>query len=470
MIGRFARQEAGVVLPLAIIMIVLIGVMGAGLLVFVRNDLEAVVEVNQGQRAIDAADAAIQAGKRQLLSDATADATTNIYDADTSNGNSPWSVASGGRDLTFNGNAVNVQIQYLLPSLLPGQLTDPNYAPKLVTSGTDYPEPEDYFKITATGTVGEAKRKIETIYVTKDMGVPKGYYTPGSIDVRGTACIDSVSLFALGNVSFDGSGGCTLDGGAKSHIKGSDLAYGNWCKPPFNTTARGTAAPCTSSSGGNTSAGVGATGTISGSSSLGTRDFHGNSSNPTNPKFVQKNPPDGSQTSAEISFPFDYALPDHRFLRDIAKANGTYYEVSGGTVLTAANWPSPPAGNDPSSVVVYYKFTSNSANVLKWDVSGSCSNPADDVEGTLVVENGNFTTQPNKARFVGAVVIRGGQAADETAEGESDDTGKTCLEGFINAQGDIKIAGNVSPVSTEDVAKRPGWYDVRLWSWRELYQ
>ena len=69
MIERFARQEAGVALPLAIIMIVLVAVMGAGLLVFVRNDLEAVVEVNQGQRAMDATDAGIQAGsdKRALL-------------------------------------------------------------------------------------------------------------------------------------------------------------------------------------------------------------------------------------------------------------------------------------------------------------------------------------------------------------------------------------------------------------------
>jgi hypothetical protein len=38
--------ESGVALGLAVIMILLIGVMGAGLLTFVWSDLETVVEVN----------------------------------------------------------------------------------------------------------------------------------------------------------------------------------------------------------------------------------------------------------------------------------------------------------------------------------------------------------------------------------------------------------------------------------------
>jgi hypothetical protein len=43
---------------------VLIGVMGAGLLVFVRNDLEAVVEVNLGQRAFNLAEERNANGKQ----------------------------------------------------------------------------------------------------------------------------------------------------------------------------------------------------------------------------------------------------------------------------------------------------------------------------------------------------------------------------------------------------------------------
>ena len=50
------------------------------------------------------------------------------------------------------------------------------------------------------------------------------------------------------------------------------------------------------------------------------------------------------------------------------------------------------------------------------------------------------------------------------------DPGGMCLEGFVNADGEIRIAGNVSPISSVDAAKQPGFYGVRLWSWRELYQ
>src|SRR5215210_3025551 len=442
MIRRLVKDESGVALGLAIIMIVLIGVMGAGLLVFVRNDLNALVEVNQGQKAVEAADAGVQAARRQLLSDAT----EALYGKTSST--SPWSPNNGGKNLTFNGNTVNVKIQYLSPSTAAGQLTDADHAPELVPSGqSDYPEPKDYFKITSEGTMGDARRKIEAIYVTEDINVPKGYYTPGNVTIAGSANIQNVSIFALGDVTINGS----------PTITGEDRAYGNWSNPPFNTTPRGNAASCTEVEK-NTCAGIGAAGTIS--NKVSGRDYD----KTTTPKFIQKNPPDGSQTASQISFPFDYALPDLDFLRDEAKLQGNYREVSGGTV-SLSSWPNAPPGSDPSRTVVFYKFTSSSSNNLKWDVPGTCTDDPPK-QGTLVVENGNFTTQPNKALFRGAVVVRGGEAADGTSE----DTGKTCIEGFVNAEGNIKIAGSVTPMSLPDTAKRPGWYDAKLWSWRELYQ
>jgi hypothetical protein len=463
MFTRFLKDESGMALALAVIMIVLIGVMGAGLLVFVRNDLQAVVEVNQGQRAFETAEAGVQAARRQLLTDAT---ETN-YDSDPA-GNTDWAYVGGpgvpGKDLTFNGNTVNVKIQYLLPSTSPIELSDPAHAPELVPADAnpagDYPEPKDYFKVTVEGKAGAARRKIETIFLTQDINVPKGYYTPGSVTISGSACVDSVDIFALGDVTFGGTGGCTLPDGSKGHMQGPDLAYDDWNNPPYNTTPR-TAAPSCTAPGGTIMkcAGVGATGTISGSSKLGTRDYHGSTTSPTNPKFIQKIPPDGNQTTGQISFPFDYALPDTTFLRDIAKENGTYYEVAGGTA-SVSSWPA----NSDSSTVVYYKFTSTSSNTLKWDVTGTCTDDPPK-QGTLIVENGNFTTQPNRALFRGVVIVRGGTVTD----GTSADTGKTCLQGFVNAEGDIKIAGNVSPMNTETTGNRPGFYGVKLWSWRELY-
>lgn len=451
MIQRLTRDESGIAMGLVVVMIVLIGVMGAGLLVFVSNDLKAVVQVNQGQKALETAEAGVQAARRQLLSDATEslyDGVTNLA-ASPPNAESEWSYSGTGKSLDFSDNTVKVKIQYLLPSDTSTELTDPNHAPELVPSGrTDYPEPEDYFKITSEGTVRDAKRKIEAIYVTEDMGVPKGYYTPGNVTIAGTANIKNVSIFALGDVTINGS----------PTITGEDRAYKNWCNPPFNTTPRGATAPCTIATDGNTNAGIGATGTIS--NKVPGRDFD----KTTTPEFIKKTPPDGSQTTSQMSFPFDYALPDTDFLRDEARLQGNYREVSGGTV-PISSWPAAPANRDPSTTVVFYKFTSSSSNNLKWEVPGTCTDDPPK-QGTLVVENGNFTTQPNRALFRGVVVIRGGEAAD----GTSADTGNTCLEGFVNAEGNIKIAGSVTPMSLPESAKRPGWYGARLWSWRELYQ
>ena len=85
MLGRLAKDESGVALGLAVIMIVLIGVMGAGLLTFVRYDLMAVVEVNQGQRALEIADAGIQTARMQQLSDVV----RQHYDRDHTNDCTP---------------------------------------------------------------------------------------------------------------------------------------------------------------------------------------------------------------------------------------------------------------------------------------------------------------------------------------------------------------------------------------------
>ena len=65
---RLVKDESGMTMALAVIMIVLIGVMGAGLLTFVSRDLNTVIEENRGQRAFEVADAGIAAAKRQLAS------------------------------------------------------------------------------------------------------------------------------------------------------------------------------------------------------------------------------------------------------------------------------------------------------------------------------------------------------------------------------------------------------------------
>ena len=473
MFVKLLKDESGVALGLAVIMIVLIGVMGAGLLVFVRNDLEAVIEVNQGQRAMDLADAGVHAARQQILGDkipahydvdGIADAiyletSCNIDDSTESIPRTPeaenWSPEAGGQTRTFANGEFTVTIRWM-PQ-------DPSansrcVAPKTTSTPT---AGVDFFRIVSTGRYGNATRRVETIYETYSLNVPRAYYTPGNITVSGTACIDSVSLFTLGNVTFNGSGGCS----SGSHMQGTDLAYGDWNDPPydrFNTTPRLT-----------TDAGVGAVGTITGSPRLGTRDFHGSTTNPTNPRFTET--PSSPQTAGEITFPFDIASqPDADRLCDEAKAQGNYEEYTTTGNKDLASWP---ANSSYSTVVCKLFKNTSSNNKLTWNVGGTgnltgaytgCKGPIQ--QGTLVIRGGNFSTRSNTALFRGIVVIRGAEGTEGTDLGNSSDTGNTCLDGFVNATSEIKIAGTVRPSTSIEANNRPGFYGVRTWSWRELYE
>ena len=63
---RVVEDESGMVMGLAVIMVALIGVMGAGLLTLVDTDLHATIEANRGQRAFEMADAGVEVAKARL--------------------------------------------------------------------------------------------------------------------------------------------------------------------------------------------------------------------------------------------------------------------------------------------------------------------------------------------------------------------------------------------------------------------
>lgn len=460
MVKKLIRDESGIALGLAVIMIVLIGVMGAGLLVFVRNDLEAVIEVNNGQKALDIADSGIQVARQQIQGDKTPahydveeaslcntdendpdDSTDNSNDTQRSPSTENWSPGAGGQTRNFADGKFTVTIQWLSrDSSAPAGCIAPE------TTAT--PEPSvDYFKVVSTGEFGNAKRRLEAIYDTYDLNVPRGYFTPNTIDVRGSAEVSGVSLFSLSDI--------TVGNGAV--ISGEDNAYGNW-KNSVNPTPRPT-----------TLAGLGAAGTIT-RGKVSDRDYDKD----TCPKLV-KNLSEFSTCSSpdKITFPFNPGRqPDINLLREEAiqqerddpSTRLHYYTPSNGT-FSIDDWPA----NSTENTVVFVDYSGASSNLVKWNVPGDCTDNLPK-KGTLVVRNGNFTTQPRKARFQGVVIVRGGEALDETAEGTSDDTSKTCLEGFVNASGAIKIAGNATSLSTDEFGDRPGFYGVRQWSWRELYQ
>ena len=71
MIWRLLREERGMALGLAVIVVVIVGVMGAGLLTFVATDLQAVVAVNRGGQAFELAEAGIEVAKAHLANDSS---------------------------------------------------------------------------------------------------------------------------------------------------------------------------------------------------------------------------------------------------------------------------------------------------------------------------------------------------------------------------------------------------------------
>lgn len=479
---RFLRrayvEESGIAMALAVMVMVIVGVMGAGLLVFVSNDLESVVEVNQGQSAFDIADAGSQAAKQQILSDKTPghyDIEGGSPSCDSSEESpdrigknwSPQDEDPGGADedlagegRSFAGGNFDVTIQWLNQ--------DPSADTSCVAPETTS-SPEDgveYFRVISTGTFGDATRRVEAIYETYSLDVPRAYYTPGPITINGTACIEQVSLFSLSEVRFTGSGGCT-----SGHMEGEDLAYGDWNNPPsdeFNDTARPT-----------TNAGVGTTGEIINSTALGTRDFHGSMTNPTNPKFVQT--PTSPQPATEITFPFDFEEElDANRLCDEAKNQGSanYIADNGSGNATLNSWPDSNPGT-----VVCYEFTDGNANhTLNWAVDDGpdeltgqdaldypdCEGPIQD--GTLVIKGGGFAVKPNSDLLRGVVVVRGSTESTEVETNAAGVGGNGCLDGFINSTGPITLSGNVTPSTSAEANNRPGFFGARVWSWRELYE
>jgi hypothetical protein len=212
-IRRLLNDESGVALGLAVVMIVLIGVMGAGLLTFVQRDLETVVEVNQGQRALETADAGVEAAPRQLASDSTID----HYNGGTNEVR--WSCfypGGGGVELeNFDGS-------------------DTTEDSAIVT--IEYNSADTSFKVISTGEYGGARRKVEAIFKTgTGTGLP-AYYTPGDIYLKDDVSVRGVSMFSGRNMIIEPNGSVSdsiqdyerNNFGPLEINTGADDALGDW--------------------------------------------------------------------------------------------------------------------------------------------------------------------------------------------------------------------------------------------------
>ena len=116
-------------LGLAIIVVVVIGVMGAGLLTFVSTDLQAVVTVNRGEQAFELAEAGVEVAKAHLAEDP-----------------SPADWSSGELHMDGMGeNSASVTVEH--------------------------DDTDGSFEVVSTGQYSETKRKIEATFYVEE-GVP----------------------------------------------------------------------------------------------------------------------------------------------------------------------------------------------------------------------------------------------------------------------------------------------------------
>ncbi len=198
---RFVDDESGMTLPLAMIMIVLIGVMGAGLLAFANRDINTVVEENRGQRAFEMADAGIGAAKRQLAS--SVDRT--VYDG---NGVPTTDNVCGSDDNQWSALRCGTPTGLTIKNL-DGVGTTSDSANVTIY----YRSVTDDFRVVSTGTYGVATRKIEAIFAGIQTGAGAGetighpvYYTPSDIqimqdsDSNNAVSLIQVSLFSRKNI------------------------------------------------------------------------------------------------------------------------------------------------------------------------------------------------------------------------------------------------------------------------------
>lgn len=539
---RFVRDESGMTMALVVIMMVLIGVMGAGLLTFVTRDLESVVEVNQGQRALEMSDAGMEAARRHLANE---DAKPSSYDSirptlcstdPTYSGcNSSWydngNPNTCGQTMTFDGNQIRVCIRYLLPSATDPQTRQPNYAPERLSpafspdvcndangDGRDddiaagagdldacaYSNKRNYFRVTVRGGTGNAVRQAQAIYQTQNVEFPVAYFATRDINFNGNSTeTNGVSFFANRYIY----------GLRTGTIEGDDYAYGNWAQDfttglpnAYNRISRGTTSAGVAALGGtgplpSPQAKPSGLGYQPGDSSqknrtgspqlYGIRDYDRDSDlSPVNSKDFRANtwgtlgaPNLAAQPGNVITFPFETgntAADDAIIasLKQKARDNGTYTRQPSGSTFfidDGTDTDEYPSASYLTDTVFFVEFAEGTDDSPAYGASGTAKyradtdNPDGVGKGTVVILNGNLETVSAGDAYQGTFIVRDVNDADSDVL-EYSNIGSFNLQGFVNVEGDMSLAGNVDGFLPGSLVNGlPGLIDVNQWSWRECY-
>jgi hypothetical protein len=516
---RLVSDETGMTMALTVIMIVLIGVMGAGLLAFVQSDLKSVIEVNRGQKALDIAEAGVQAAKSHLR----VDSFRQHYDTLTTAANdcaegprvggdnwskatTVWTATNGacsggpiarsdvsgtpwredvGVSKTFGGGQFHVTIECF------DQNADPTPDPCVNAAGpapnaSAKAEDTKFFKITSTGYSSAdgtgAIRKIEAIYTTSlRTYAPVAYWTPGNILFTGggSTTVSKMSFFAGNNIQ----GVRKTSAGTSIADRTTPAIYGNWAESASrNTTPRKTLADQSVVGAGFAAVGFvcgtfnqacDAT-TTSNHDADGINDYDSTTatlttsptfkacitSRPTPQRCIKFEANPGNPTpSNRITFPFDPRsaitnppdVVDPGLVEEMRSAAQTQGYYSTGNQIVNS-WPVP------GQEITYFVQGGN----LKY----SATNGA----GLIIVKDGNFELAAN-SYFKGVVIVIGDGSTAASGTGKYESAGNGVLDGYVSASGDITIRGNVSPsLSLTEITLLNNFLDVKLWSWRELYQ
>lgn len=483
MIKQFVKDETGIALPIAIMVMVLVGVMGAGLLVFVRNDLEAVVEVNRGQKAMEIAEAGVAAAKRQLVSDTVRrhydtdpanDCTSGqrVGDdwspvANTSNADCSATVADApGVTKNFADGRFTVTIQCYDQT---GDATDICAGISESAPGSETAAERRYFKITSTGYFpadgSGAVRTVQAIYYTRALDYPTAYYTPSNIVFKGNTSISGVSFFAKGNIEGVFSGSFSVD-------RSVPALYRDWnttlFTPPsnLNTVSRKNASGTRLQGVGFAAEGLVCGSPCSSSVADGYNDYDSTTGTKgQNLKFGRK--PVGSENDPNppglITYPFEPPPALNTWLpldiwEEDARAQGTYKTPAEiGNKIDNANWPTPQSSRN-----VFFVEAGGQTIDIDYRVNLDPSV----AQGIMVVRNGNVNISNSSNGFKGTIVVTG----DGTNTGGYKNTGGVKITGFVIADGTMTLGGSVSPTVAEgEFESAPGYQKAYLWSWRECY-
>jgi hypothetical protein len=365
---------------------------------------------------------------------------------------------------------------------------------------------------------------VQAIYQTENFGsVPLSYYASRDIEIEGnTTTMDNMSIFAKRNII----------GLRPGNIRGTDLTYGDWANLPGNAgpnahnatqrtdyqglpvIAAGAAAPGTAcrpsrpgveyapNSTENAQKDPSAAQVASNSQVYGYRDYDGCTDTELVPPLpVASRRPEfaendwgvrANQPSTKITYPFAPPSPTEdaqamTVLKERAQIQGLYFRVAPGSTFNISS-PPYPASSNLQNTVMFVEFAGGTDDGPAYGAKGHAiydarSSDADNlVKGTIVVMNGDLKIGQNADDFQGALIVRdpldAGNDTDTTAINCNDtgtrmdycSAGQVDIQGWVNVQSDIKIAGSVDGwLPSEMSTGLTSIVKVSQYSWRECY-